>query len=246
MVAGVVWLAVGGALVAARTSPEPLSQAEIDRVNAAQAAADASAAVAEPTRILAIGDSYTGGSDEGGYGASGWPRLVAADLTEARYRVQIEVSAAGGSGYTVAGPTGRTLVDLAREASAGEPYDIIILFGSRNDGGSDEVQEAATEAFTLIRAAAPDTKLLVIGPPWVNNDFPASILTNRDAVAAAAQEAAATFVDPLQEDWFGGDFSALIGSDGVHPTDEGHRHMADLILPRVESELGSLGASPAG
>jgi len=78
----------------------------------------------------------------------------------------------------------------------------------------------------------------VIGPPWVNGSPPASIVADRDVVQAAAQAAGATFVDPLREGWFTGPYASLIGSDGVHPTDAGHRHLADLILPRIAQALG--------
>jgi lysophospholipase L1-like esterase len=47
-------------------------------------------------------------------------------------------------------------------------------------------------------------------------------------------------VDPLAEGWFGGASSALIGSDGLHPTDEGHRHLAELIAPRIAAAIDAI------
>jgi len=77
----------------------------------------------------------------------------------------------------------------------------------------------------------------VIGPPWVNGNPPGYIVTDRDAVNAAAHAAGVGFVDPLAEGWFTGDAAAFIGPDGIHPTDQGHRYLADLIRPRIESVL---------
>jgi hypothetical protein len=43
-------------------------------------------------------------------------------------------------------------------------------------------------------------------------------------------------VDPLAAGWFF-DQPELIVEGGVNPTDEGHRYMADLILPKLEAVL---------
>ncbi len=99
------------------------------------------------------------------------------------------------------------------------------------------MQAAAEEAYRSVQAENAEAPLLVIGPPWVDGSPPASQLRNRDAVRAAAATVGAIFVDPLAEGWFA-DRPELIGADGVHPTDEGHRYMADLILPHIDAALG--------
>ena len=44
----------------------------------------------------------------------------------------------------------------------------------------------------------------------------------------------AVFVDPLAEGWFSGASHRLIGSDGLHPTDAGHRFIAKHVLAALE------------
>lgn len=225
-------------LVASRAqATDPLPQAERDRMAASLEAANAADAAAQ-MRILAIGDSYTGGSDEGGVGPAGWPSLIGNDLAAQGYQPEVVTLAAGGSGYVAVGPSGKTLVDLANEAVGAEPYDVVIFFGSRNDtAAAAEVQAAATAAFTAVRAAWPETQLLVIGPPWVDANPPANIVDASLGVEDAATAVGAVWVDPLADGWFTGEFEALIGSDNVHPTDEGHRYMAGLIRPELEAAL---------
>lgn len=187
---------------------------------------------AEPARVLVVGDSYTAGSGEGGVGDASWAALADVDLAQAT----LDVSAVGGSGYVQPGQSGETFTDLARAAD-GAPYDLIVFFGSRNDdqGG---VQPAALEAFEVARAESPDAPLLVIGPPWVDASPPAFVQQSSQEVEDAAAEVQATFVDPLDEGWFTGAAQRFIGSDGVHPTDEGHAYMAEKIAPLIAAALG--------
>lgn len=193
----------------------------------------ASNAIAGPLHVLVIGDSYTGGSDEGGVDAAGWPALVADQLGDG---VSVGVAAEGASGYVSEGSSGHTFRDLIEAANGN--YDVVVVFGSRNDDAPpDEVQGAAEAAFAAAREKSPDAALLVIGPPWVDPDPPSSVLEASAAVQAAAKASNATWVDPLAEGWFD-DRPDLIGSDGVHPTDEGHQYMADLIEKRLTGLLG--------
>lgn len=229
-----------GALFIAVTLPFALNRGalsadEVERIEAEAAERRAAQPSEEqPARVLVIGDSYTAGSAEGGNGDDGWAALADAGLDD----VTIDVSAAGGSGYTQEGQTGEDFTDLAVAAEA-PPYDLIVFFGSRNDSpGKGDVQVSASEAFAAAQEHSPDAGLLVIGPPWVDDSPPASVTASRDAVEAAAEQAGATFVDPLDRGWFG-DRPELIGSDGVHPTDEGHAYMSRLIGPLIEQELAT-------
>lgn len=228
-------------LVAAVGPEQPnVSRAELDRMDAAAAAADASDAAAQEAtvRVLAIGDSYTGGSNEGGQGSFGWADLLAQDLDAPGRQVVIDEATAGGSGYVAVGPSGRDFVQLAGQA--GEGYDVVVFFGSRNDtAGRGPVRAQAERAFAAAKASSPGARLLVIGPPWVNGNPPANILEASRGVKDAANAVGAAWLDPLADGWFTGRYEALIGSDNVHPTDEGHRYMADLIRPALEAAVGA-------
>jgi lysophospholipase L1-like esterase len=77
---------------------------------------------------------------------------------------------------------------------------------------------------------------LVIGPPWPTVDVPDSVLQIRDVLNAEARAAGAAFVDPIGAHWFV-DRPDLIGPDGVHPNDAGHRYLADKIAPLIRTQL---------
>jgi lysophospholipase L1-like esterase len=190
----------------------------------------------EPARILVVGDDHTAGSPLGGAGMSGWPQLVAADVAASGRPVGMQVAAADGSGYRRPGPNGETFPLLI--ADAGPDFDLVVIFGSRNDNGTAaDVQDGVTEAITAVRAASPDAALLLIGPAAQSVPPPAYLLTNRDAIAAATSAAGVAFVDPLAEGWLADSDADLIGADAMHPTDEGHRYLADRIRPLIEGAL---------
>ena len=137
--------------------------------------------------VAVIGDSYTTGTDEGGWGSNAW--------------------------------TTRTWSALARQ-------------------GVDPMQMAgmAHDTFDLARRIAPASKLLVIGPPWPTADPPFDVLYIRDTLSGQANDAGATFIDPISEGWFVGR-PDLIGPDGVHPNDAGHAYMAEKIAPLIHAQL---------
>jgi lysophospholipase L1-like esterase len=58
----------------------------------------------------------------------------------------------------------------------------------------------------------------------------------RDIASREAAAVGATFVDPIADRWFA-DAPALIGGDGIHPTDDGHRLMAQKLEPYLRSAL---------
>ncbi|WP_175527332.1 GDSL-type esterase/lipase family protein [Blastococcus tunisiensis] len=185
--------------------------------------------------VLAVyGDWYVSGTEQGGLGPAGWPALVSE-------RIGAEATvphAVAGAGYVAeAATTGDTFPTLA--AGAPEPEaDVTIVFGSRNDYQVPPaaITAAATQTYETIRAAAPGTVLLVIGPAWTDAAVPAELVPVRDAVQAAATAAGATFLDPLTEGWFF-DETGLIAADAISPTDAGHAYLADRIEPVVRGLL---------
>lgn len=208
----------------------------------AQVAADVKAEANKPTRILIVGDSYTAGSGLGGVGPANWTALAISKMTADGLNVVVDVSACGGAGYTVTGTCGKNLQQTA-ELKDSNGYNLVVFFGSRNDQApSAQVQAAATAAFASVRTTLPDAQFLVIGPPWTDGSPPAWIIRDRDGVRNAAASVGGTFIDPVADDWFGGSNATLIGADGIHPTDQGHQHMADLITPALEQAVKALPA----
>jgi phospholipase/lecithinase/hemolysin len=61
----------------------------------------------------------------------------------------------------------------------------------------------------------------------------------RDHLRRTATGVGALFVDPLAERWFAGADHRFIGPDGVHPTNAGHRHIADEVLADLAATLST-------
>ena len=184
-----------------------------------------------------IGDSYTTGTDEGGWGSNTWTNRTWLTLAHQGVQVAPEVASEGRAGYVVRGDHGSVFEDLTNRAV--HPDDaLVVFFGSRNDHGVDPTQMAAMahDTLDLARRIAPSAKLLVIGPPWTDSEPPIDVLYIRDILSGQANEAGATFIDPISDGWFVGR-PDLIGPDGVHPNDAGHAYMAEKIAPLIHAQL---------
>lgn len=194
------------------------------------------AATEEPPVLAVYGDGYSTGSTLGGQGPAGWPALVAQRLD-----ADLRLNAVPMAGFARAGSTGQDFSDIVT-ASPVPDATVTVVFGSRNDLGNSAVTvgAGAAETFAAIRSAAPGTELVVVGPAWSDTAVPANLLLLRDALEAAALEAGAAFVDPLEDDWFATP-TGLIAVDGISPTDAGHRFLADRIAPVVEAALPTTG-----
>ena len=186
-----------------------------------------------------IGDSYTSGSMVGGNGAANWTAVAQGLLAADGYQVDLAVLGLSGSGYVRVGGTGLTFTEGVPKVVS-DQTQLVVVFGSLNDGASAPGAVAASAELALqgIDRAAPSTRIVIIGPQWIDGDPPANLLAIRDALASTVgRHARLTFVDPLAEGWFAGASAALIGNDGLHPTDAGHRHLAELITPRIAAAI---------
>ncbi|MGK2869782.1 MAG: Rv0518 family GDSL lipase [Mycobacterium sp.] len=189
------------------------------------------------SRIAVVSDSYTTGTDLGGLGTNGWPALAWQILAGQGRPVTADVAAEGRAGYGVRGDHDSTFGDLT--ARAVRPDDaLVVFFGSRNDQPVEALDVAglARSAFELARRQAPSARLLVIGPPWPTADVPVRVIQIRDALAMVAGASGARFVDPIAEGWFVGT-PDLIAVDGIHPTDSGHRYLAERIAGLIAAQL---------
>lgn len=202
----------------------------------------ASASPASPNqyKVAVIGDSFTGGSNEGGYGTNNWTRLVAERLRLRGIDIAVDVGAEGGSGYVQGGAQkGRVFGDQVEEVVKPDD-DLVVFFGSVNDRKMSigQVAYEACETFRNALLAAPHARLLVIGPPWVNDEPPEGLPRIRDVLRERTDTLGGQFLDPLEQRWFN-DKPELIGEDGMHPTNAGHEFMAERIAPYLEEELGA-------
>lgn len=201
-------------------------------------AAPPTSAPDQPHRIAVISDSYTSGSPQGGTGTHRWTSDVTRALQDRGIRTVFDIGAEGGGGYVQgARNTGQVFADKVK-ATVKPDDQLLIFFGSRNDSKWTKGQFARATCDTLreARMAAPEAKLLVVGPAWQNGDPPAYLLQVRDMLSDRTAALGGTFVDPIADRWFV-DRPDLIGADGVHPTDAGHVYMAQLLLPTIERML---------
>lgn len=175
--------------------------------------------------VVIVGDSYTGGSDEGGVGPNGYPALLAK-----QFGFRISVLAVGGSGYTSRGTGAETFGERVVQAMARKP-DVVVVYGSRNDStaDSDELRAAVQATLAPLATASPKPKVLIIGPAWGAFPPPGDPDAAREIVGEVASGFGFTFIDPMEQGWFTGSNSQYIGSDRIHPTDAGHIHTAGLI-----------------
>lgn len=232
---GLALLAVAAVLVAAvAMTPRDGGAGDLP---AASPSSTQSGAPAVPN-IDIIGDSYVGGSDEGGYGAANWTKIVGSRFYSDARPVDMNVIAVPGGGYITRGPDKVTFAEAAAPKLR-STADLVLVFGSRNDGKQDpaKMAAAATNLYAKIRERAPRAKLVVVGPAWVNEKVPDFMIANTRALAGAASAAGAAFVNPLSEGWFFGADAKLIGGDGVHPTDAGHRYMAEKMYAILAKTL---------
>jgi lysophospholipase L1-like esterase len=188
--------------------------------------------------VSVIGDSYTAGTSRGGMGAMNWTKVAQADLSAAGVKYELMARGLGAAGYAVPGTAKMKFADVV-SSTIGPATDVVVFVGSRNDlrATPEEVRGATAATYTAVKQSAPNAKLLVVGPIWVSENVPPTLVAIRDAVRSSAVDAGATFVDPIDEGWFFGPNSALIGDDNVHPTDAGHNYMAKLIEPHIKAAL---------
>lgn len=211
-------------LAACASEQKPVSQKVLDYYT------NPPAPKPEPDLVTIIGDSYTGGSKMGGNGASNWVARV-----QMTTNANLDNKGVGGTGYATPGAFTERVA-----SSIGPATDLVVFVGSRNDIANSPatVGAAAKSAYEEVKRIAPDAQLLVIGPVWGGTEVPSLMLDVRDAVKDAATAAGATWVDPIEQEWFlVPDQQALIGEDGVHPTDEGHAFLASAIGPLIQGQL---------
>lgn len=185
------------------------------------------AADSDTLTVVFFGDSLTAG-----YGLDSpdlaYPALVGAQLAEAG--VPVRVVNAGVSGETSAGGRDRIAWTL-RTATP----DVFVLALGANDGLRG-VDPAATEAnlkaiLATVAERAPDAQLVVAGMEALPN-YGADYTDRFRAVFPAVAEAHDAAFVPFLLDGVAG-VSRLNQPDGVHPTAEGQRIIAETVAEVV-------------
>lgn len=202
------------------------ARASDEAAAASSAAARQSAAAAQAARIdiAVLGDAYTAGSGMDSGEQSEWPALLGA-----AHPWDVTRFAVGGTGFVAGRESANDFAARVPEIVARKP-DVVIVEGGHDDASSPpaQVAAAADKALTALRAGLPDAKIVVLGVLWPDAAPPA-VFAIDDSLKAATASVEGVFVDALRDGWFSGANGRLIGSDGIHPTDEGQAALARRI-----------------
>lgn len=229
----VVWtFALGGIVVASCGAPA-VERSTDSRTARARSDLDVRQEQASRPRIVVLGDSLTAGL--GLPVEQAFPSVLQERLDDRGYA--FEVVNAGVSGDTTAGGLRRL------EWALGGDVKVLIVALGGNDGLRGlPISEMKQNLRTIVtRSQDRHIKVLLVGieaPPNFGERY-----TNefRQAFRDVAREAGVRFVPFLLEGVAG--IPALNQADGIHPTAEGARIMANTIWPGLEPLLGSTPSS---
>ncbi|NUW45809.1 SGNH/GDSL hydrolase family protein [Nonomuraea rhodomycinica] len=181
--------------------------------------------------MMVLGDSFTVGSGP----VPAW-RAYACQAARL-LGWQPVIAGAGGTGYLNRGRAGRTFQQSYEEELAWRPApDVLVVSGGHNDQrwSTGQVGRAAARLVRDARAGWPATRIVLVGPIWLEA-VPAKALRIRDTLAEVARREGVEFLDPLRHHWAGGDPSAVVLPDGVHPTPAGHLLLARWLARSLRS-----------
>ena len=195
------------------------------RSEAPQAAAPPPVSIPDSVPVVAfLGDSYSKGIGASSNGRR-WTTLVSAAMRWSELNL-----AEGGSGYTTNYLGQKTDYGIKLDVLAAAQPDVVIVSGGRNDyeaGTASVTGAVASSLFAAIKAAAPNTELIVTSPIWDSTEPPADFPTLIDGVKAATASAEARYLDigePLA------DHPDMMDPDGLHPNNAGHRAVASAVV----------------
>ena len=225
-------VALGGIVVASCGAPA-VERSTDSRTAPARSDLEVRHEQASRPRIVVLGDSLTAGL--GLPVEQAFPSVLQERLDDRGYA--FEVVNAGVSGDTTAGGLRRL------EWALGGDVKVLIVALGGNDGLRGlPISEMKQNLRTIVtRSQDRHIKVLLVGieaPPNFGERY-----TNefRQAFQDVAREAGVRFVPFLLEGVAG--IPALNQADGIHPTAEGARIMANTIWPGLEPLLGSTPSS---
>ncbi|MFN3596854.1 MAG: arylesterase [Rubricoccaceae bacterium] len=185
-------------------------------------------AAADSVTVVFFGDSLTAGYGLSDPLAQAYPALLAARLRAEG--LPARVVNAGNSGETSAGGLRRIDWTVRRT-----PPDVFVLALGSNDGlrglPPEQMEQNLAGILERVRAARPEARLVVLGAESLPNYGPDFTGRFREVFPRLAARYDALFVPFLLEGVAG--VEALNQPDGVHPTAEGHRRMAEVVWPSV-------------
>lgn len=181
-----------------------------------------------PTVLVVVGDSFSAGTDQNS--GPEWPELLGE-----RLGWEVVVEAAPRTGYVDSG-RGKDFGDRVDEV-AEHPADVVLLAGGISDlrDDPDDVALAAEELVARLHEELSGTRVVLASP--FSNGAPGPVTSGlAERLETVARDLDAAYLDVTGYLPFGSD---LIGDDGVHPSDKGHRRIARLLeRDLTEADLG--------
>ncbi|PAU93091.1 arylesterase [Aliifodinibius salipaludis] len=185
-----------------------------------------------PKRILFFGDSITAGYGIGEENA--FPAFIQQKIDSLDWN--FKAVNGGSSGETSAG--GLSRIDWMLR----QPVSVFVLELGGNDGlrgiDLDATKQNLQKIIDKVEAKYPDASIVITGmqvPPNLGPDYTREF---KEIYPELAEENNAELI-PYFLDELGGD-SELMQSDGIHPTEAGHRLLADktwnVLKPILESK----------
>jgi acyl-CoA thioesterase-1 len=199
-------------------------------VEAVAAPAPAVSPTPEPeVRVVVLGDSLAAGL--GLPEAEAFPALVEARLREEG--LDVEVVNAGVSGDTTAGGLSRLNWVLQR------PTDVLVVELGGNDAlrGQPLENTEANLREIVRRGRAAGAEVVLLGMDVPSNYGPDYAAAFADLYPRVAAEEGALLVPGFVREV--GSDPALLQADGLHPTAEGQRRLAEALLPALAGVLGN-------
>jgi lysophospholipase L1-like esterase len=208
------------------------------------------------TRFLAFGDSITAGED-GNSSSPAWRRrpsdvndaiaypTVLTGLLKDRYKLQTDDIVVTNAGVSLEKATSEDAQQrLVDEIDANHPDVLLLLEGANdvNDYDSPDDIGNVAQALTkdVTRAQQHGVKLVLlstllpqIGRPRGEN--PEGVPPTNDAIRDVAARTGAVLVDAYAA--FEPQKTTLISADGLHPTTEGYRVLAQLFLDAIAAHF---------
>lgn len=204
-------------------------------------------------RVVFQGDSITGGSGMNtGDSLGTWAHRFA------RYSGVDDpwIEAIGGTGYIATGSAVTIGARTATDVTAYSPA-AVMLWGGYNDGleTPSNVATACTSVITAYQSGLPSAQVILVGM-WSPAGTAATAHVNIDnALKAVALAKGVPFVSPITGQvldgagnvvltagkWVTpGNVAAMVGSDGVHPTDAGHELIANRMYDAMVALSGTV------
>ena len=186
--------------------------------------------------VVFFGDSLTAGYGLARPDRDGYPALLEQRWQEAG--MPVRVVNAGNSGETSAGGLRRVSWVIQRT-----PPDVFVLALGANDGlrgtSVDAMRDNLLQTFEAVHEVNPDAELVIAGMEALPNYGADYTSEFRAAFPEVAEEANAMRI-PFLLDGVAG-VASLNQADGVHPTAEGQRRMAETVAevmtPIVEAAV---------